>query len=226
MPTATATRTEPAERLEQLRAQVATIDARIDEIDARLAELPPEDERLRLASVRGDLTPRKASAALEDLAAEEQVLRAERAELSRNRNAITQVLGELEAEQAEARAVAALEAGAAVQARIGEAWQAAGGLLARLASAWTEIMQAERELAALRDQVPDHDRKGKLASPSEPLPANFWSLLHRLHDACVVGDKFATGQLAELLPDLSDHRRHGSEPAIWLQGVARFERAA
>lgn len=215
-----------AARIDELRGQLDAIDGRAGEVAARLAAIPGEDRATRLAAVEGDLTQRQAQKTLEALAAELSSLEPEAAHLTADREAVTSVLGDLEAQEAEARADEAFEAGAAVQARIVAGWARAGEGLAIIAKAWPEIVEAEQELAGLRDLQGDrHDRRAELASPSEPLPRDFEAFAQRLVDAALDqrqlghGNPTYYGKAAAVLPDLGELRPRN---VVWLPSVQPF----
>jgi len=220
----TATVEQTMTPLEQARERLAGIDGRLGEIAGRLAEIPGQDAAVRLDHARGSLSDRQASKRLGDLARETEGLEAERDSLARDRDAVTLVIGEHETVEREARATEALAAGEAVQARIIESWGRVGELLAGLADAWGEIVEAEIELAGLREQIPDMQRRGQLASPSQPLPVSFRAFVDRAFDAAVdprqLGrDHPIYGQVGQRLPDLSGHRLG----RVWLPGITSYE---
>lgn len=214
------------QRLDESRRRVAEIDDRMAEIDARLAAIPDEEHAIRLAVARGQTKESAARRKLATLANEAYRLGSERAELLKDRDAATLVLGERQADAAEREAVAALEAGAEVQARIEWAWSTAGERMEQLVASFKEIVAAEVELAALRDQVAaDNGRRAALASPSDPLPANFYSFLDRLYDASVdprqLGRTYPLyGVIGAVLPDLSSVSRL---PAVHLPDVTPYQ---
>ena len=214
------------ERLGELRAQVAAIDERLGAVDGRLAEVPGEDEATRLAAVRGELTQRKTQEALAALRDEQTALVAERDGLARDRDAVTLVLGDLEAGQREADELLALDEGRALQDQIVGCWERVAEAFAVLAAEWERIEQAERELAVARERVGgNQERRAELVSPSEPLPVNFHSFLGRLYDAAVDprqlghGRVIYYGRIGALLPDLSAHH---IRPGLRLPTVQPF----
>lgn len=225
MTTTTAPVPVTGERIVSLRRRVEEIDERTAAIQGRLDDIPAEEEALRLAVARDEVSPSDAAQTVAVLRAQAERLEAELDGLGRDRDASTTVLGDLEAEEAEARALRAHEASAGVMARIEERHKRTGEHFAAIAAEWTAVMDDERELAALRAEVGNRpELQADMLSPSEPLPVDLKTYLNRLYEHCVAGDQFAAGRIGHLLPDLSGHGRRGTTPHVWVPGVARWER--
>jgi hypothetical protein len=209
--------------VEESRARLADADARLAEISVRLDRLPGLEAELHAQNVRGDLADRAATRQLAKLVEERRELEAEAEQLAGRREALTTLIGERESAERERIAEEALAAGEVVQERIVEAWRLAGERFEGLVAAWGEIVDAETELAGLREQVPDMGRRARLASPSEPLPSDLRSFVARVLDAALdprrLGrDHPAYGRVGVLMPDLSGY------PAgrVWLPGVTPY----